>query len=158
MNFDFHHPSLHKYAQLYLAVFSPELPRLPNCFSFPVRRVQSTQSVDGASIDPGQHLWQCTKWTKQRVFMRSYHRERRRMLFIFWVLRLVMIDHANLSLFKCFASGLIKRAGKTSDYCGTGCQIEFGTCGSPSEKSLYECGSTNGNLICDSGLCCSQFG
>ncbi len=82
--------------------------------------------------------------------MRPQHCERRRMLFVIWLLWLVM-----MKLHMVVSSGLMKRLGKTSDYCGTGCQISFG---SPGESSTFECGPTHGNQICDSGLCCSQYG
>jgi len=65
--------------------------------------------------------------------------------------------------------------GKTSDYCGTGCQSAFGTCSgtvvttstsaaSPSSSSSsssgdsFLCGPSNGNKSCQQGYCCSQYG
>ncbi|MCJ1464811.1 chitin deacetylase [Pseudocyphellaria aurata] len=48
--------------------------------------------------------------------------------------------------------------GKTSDYCGAGCQVDFGTCGNLMPKSAFQCGPTFGNQVCDGGLCCSGSG
>lgn len=50
--------------------------------------------------------------------------------------------------------------GTTTDYCGVGCQPDFGTCsgseGTPIDPNL--CGPANGNNKCLSGLCCSSAG
>jgi len=43
--------------------------------------------------------------------------------------------------------------GTTSAYCGTGCQSEFGKCG-----TYVRCGAANGNASCPSGQCCSAKG
>lgn len=50
--------------------------------------------------------------------------------------------------------------GSTSDYCGAGCQSTFGTCGGSESLPIdpNQCGPSNGNNKCLSGLCCSQNG
>ena len=50
--------------------------------------------------------------------------------------------------------------GTTAAYCGTGCQVGFGSCtgseSTPIDPNL--CGPLNGNNKCLSGLCCSSHG
>ncbi|KAH6684069.1 hypothetical protein B0J14DRAFT_3322 [Halenospora varia] len=52
--------------------------------------------------------------------------------------------------------------GNTTDYCDTGCQSDFGTCTptntQPGTGDDLSCGPQNGNKVCGSGLCCSQYG
>lgn len=52
--------------------------------------------------------------------------------------------------------------GNTTDYCDTGCQIEFGTCTpssvQPGTDESMTCGPLNSNSICGGGLCCSPSG
>ncbi|ORX77037.1 glycoside hydrolase/deacetylase, partial [Anaeromyces robustus] len=61
--------------------------------------------------------------------------------------------------------------GKTSEYCGTGCQSGFGKCDdgkstttttpkTPTGKisTNGRCGKDNGNTVCPDDLCCSQYG
>ncbi|TPX34382.1 hypothetical protein SmJEL517_g03042, partial [Synchytrium microbalum] len=45
--------------------------------------------------------------------------------------------------------------GTTPEYCGTGCQSNFGSCGSGSVDTTGRCGTSFG-ISCTGGLCCSQ--
>ncbi|KAI5790232.1 hypothetical protein EDC01DRAFT_616605 [Geopyxis carbonaria] len=55
----------------------------------------------------------------------------------------------------CSQSGY---CGATDDYCGTGCQLDFGTCNPESNTDPYVCGPTNSNKSCSGGQCCSLNG
>lgn len=50
--------------------------------------------------------------------------------------------------------------GSTADYCGAGCQVDFGTCSGSETVTTdpNQCGPANNNNKCVSGLCCSQNG
>ena len=50
--------------------------------------------------------------------------------------------------------------GTTTDYCGTGCQGDFGTCSGTETVPIdpNQCGPANGNNKCLGGLCCSSAG
>ncbi|KAH0610047.1 uncharacterized protein H6S33_012593 [Morchella sextelata] len=54
--------------------------------------------------------------------------------------------------------------GSTSDYCGTGCQSDFGSCTGGGDGTVTTpvdpllCGAANGGNSCAAGLCCSQYG
>ena len=50
--------------------------------------------------------------------------------------------------------------GTTTDYCGSGCQPDFGTCAGSEVIPIdpNQCGPANKNNKCLSGLCCSAAG
>jgi len=57
--------------------------------------------------------------------------------------------------------------GTGDDYCGTGCQENFGRCNSSTSTSPAQthsistdnrCGPDNGDTVCPSGNCCSRYG
>ncbi|OUM58671.1 carbohydrate esterase family 4 protein, partial [Piromyces sp. E2] len=55
--------------------------------------------------------------------------------------------------------------GKTSEYCGKGCQSEFGKCNVDTKtkakvttKNISTNGKCGGKYVCPKGFCCSQYG
>jgi len=61
-------------------------------------------------------------------------------------------DHENKTCSNNQCCGKDGICGNTSDYCGIGCQLEFGKC------DIQYCGPNHENAICPNNLCCNKDG
>lgn len=126
--------------------------KLHLCFTL---RRSTVASFVGQGPYSRQHLRKCSEWKRHELSLRSLQWKWKRLLLAIWTLRSVLTT-PNIH-FEHHGS-LTRDVGKTSEYCGTGCQINFGVCGDLTPQATLKCGPSNNNEICQSGLCCSGAG